>query len=326
MIMKLPGGDEGRMVNDVVMNTDIYPTLLAAAGLPVPEDIDGLNLLPLLRGQQQISRARSWERYSWNIESMSYSLISGDARWRLSNLLGLKHELFDLETEISGSTNTADRFPTKVPELEKLYQDLSWQKSIVNVVAEQRGEETQYTGFDTLRTPFMFGVSIGLELPALTGKHEKVVLAEQKGAWRLVLSKENVLSWEIGDKILTAIDFKRDQCNRVVLTGNFQPEETLIAKIPPSSVVKLFVNGQLKGVGKNITYKPNKNTFKQPTKVYRQGRAVFLNQHLSSYSEDYSPLVEPSSREMFIQKHKQRQLALPVLERLDQQLCVGQRL
>ena len=47
---KVPGG---RTVTDFVSLTDIAPTLLAAAGLPVPEEMTGRSLLPILTGDKQ---------------------------------------------------------------------------------------------------------------------------------------------------------------------------------------------------------------------------------------------------------------------------------
>src|SRR3546814_3083192 len=49
MMMRYPGVVEpGTVSDDFVMNLDIAPTLLDAAGLPVPDDMQGMSLLPLL--------------------------------------------------------------------------------------------------------------------------------------------------------------------------------------------------------------------------------------------------------------------------------------
>src|SRR5690606_26094992 len=49
MMMRYPGVVRpGTESDDFVMNLDIAPTLLDAAGLRVPEDMQGMSLLPLL--------------------------------------------------------------------------------------------------------------------------------------------------------------------------------------------------------------------------------------------------------------------------------------
>ena len=46
-----PGFQGGRTVNDLVSMVDVTPTLLAAAGVPVPNIMQGRNTLPLLSGR-----------------------------------------------------------------------------------------------------------------------------------------------------------------------------------------------------------------------------------------------------------------------------------
>jgi N-acetylglucosamine-6-sulfatase len=41
----------GRVVNEMVAGLDIMPTVLDAAGVPIPEGIDGRSMLPLVRGE-----------------------------------------------------------------------------------------------------------------------------------------------------------------------------------------------------------------------------------------------------------------------------------
>ncbi len=53
LIMRLPKGYEYRGdVEQLVQNIDYTPTFLDLAGLPIPEDIQGVSLLPLLRGEK----------------------------------------------------------------------------------------------------------------------------------------------------------------------------------------------------------------------------------------------------------------------------------
>ena len=54
LVMRLPKGyglDAKGVITEMVQNIDYAPTFLDLAGAPVPEDMDGVSLLPLLRGQ-----------------------------------------------------------------------------------------------------------------------------------------------------------------------------------------------------------------------------------------------------------------------------------
>ena len=49
LIVRMPGGRWRRTVDAMVQNIDYAPAILEAAGLPVPDDIQGCSFLPLLR-------------------------------------------------------------------------------------------------------------------------------------------------------------------------------------------------------------------------------------------------------------------------------------
>ncbi len=50
-----PGIGAGRVVTDQVRSLDLPPTVMSAAGLPVPQGLDGMDLMPLLRGEARAS-------------------------------------------------------------------------------------------------------------------------------------------------------------------------------------------------------------------------------------------------------------------------------
>ena len=53
LIMRLPDGMERRgEIDDMVQNIDYAPTFLELAGAPIPDDIQGVSLVPLLKGKQ----------------------------------------------------------------------------------------------------------------------------------------------------------------------------------------------------------------------------------------------------------------------------------
>ena len=50
LLMRLPGGKKGK-IDQMVQNIDYAPTFLELAGAPIPDDIQGVSLFPLLKGE-----------------------------------------------------------------------------------------------------------------------------------------------------------------------------------------------------------------------------------------------------------------------------------
>ena len=69
MMMRYPGVVKPGIVNNnMVMNLDIAPTVLNAAGVAIPKDMQGKSFLPLLTGQKQKGRAAMYYHYYENGE------------------------------------------------------------------------------------------------------------------------------------------------------------------------------------------------------------------------------------------------------------------
>jgi N-sulfoglucosamine sulfohydrolase len=62
LVVRLPGGVPGRVVDDMVRLPDLAPTFLDLGGVPVPEGLYGRSLLPLLQSGKsgQIDPERTW--------------------------------------------------------------------------------------------------------------------------------------------------------------------------------------------------------------------------------------------------------------------------
>jgi len=109
MVMRYPGiVKPGSTNDDFVMNLDIAPTLLEAAGVQVPKDMQGTSFLPLLKGGQKKGRGSMYYHYYENgehavsphfgIRTKQYKLIRFYKRvdgW----------ELYDLEKDPSEMNN-----------------------------------------------------------------------------------------------------------------------------------------------------------------------------------------------------------------------------
>jgi arylsulfatase A len=86
MLIRWPEGLQGgRLFHEMVHFTDWFPTLLAAAGIKAPKelDLDGVNVLPVLRGEGgkvETRRFWQWNRYT-PIVSSNAAIRDGD--WKL---------------------------------------------------------------------------------------------------------------------------------------------------------------------------------------------------------------------------------------------------
>jgi len=93
----------GTVVNEMVQNIDIAPTLLALAGVPAPEEMDGASFLPLLRGEripwrQEILYEYYWE-YNFPHTPTVYALRSDRYKYMFYHGIWDLNEFYDLETD-----------------------------------------------------------------------------------------------------------------------------------------------------------------------------------------------------------------------------------
>ncbi|NND68353.1 MAG: sulfatase-like hydrolase/transferase, partial [Halioglobus sp.] len=338
LIMHWPGElPAGKTVDDIVMNADIFPTLLAAAGglsSAVLQNagiatagIDGRNLLPRMRQDIPLApRARAWEVYGPNIGALSYSYIAADGRYRLAADQGFPPGLYDLVTTPAGDTDIAATEPGNTAELTGAFWLEQRAKSIVPVTTSPgpASGQTLYTGFDTLRSPYRFGFAIGLELGPLapgTADTGTAVLAEQAPLWSLHYKESHGIEWHIGDSVLASADFEPTRCNSVILTGYFQPKAHL-AKRDPLSQVKLYTNGSLMASERGFDHdRVDETHLHSPTVVNAGGRALFANIMLGTFTEGFTPRLAPELEEMYRSFYASRTLPMPELALLEDQLC-----
>ena len=124
----------GTVFNRPVIQLDIQPTALAAAGIEISPDwkFDGVNLLPFIAGQttgsphetlywrlgqQNAIRHGDWKlvQYDLNVESSPTREVSPKRLYQLSKDIGESHDL-------------AADYPEKVKELDSLWQ--SWNSQL----------------------------------------------------------------------------------------------------------------------------------------------------------------------------------------------------
>ncbi|NXY86514.1 ARSK Arylsulfatase, partial [Alcedo cyanopectus] len=125
-----PGIKEQQQVPNVVSLVDIYPTMLDIARIPLPQNLSGYSLIPLLRGKadREASPTEASPRPSWvlsefhgcNVNSSTYMLRTG--KWKYitySDGHSVPPQLFDLSEDPDELTNIAVKFPAVVHSLDK---------------------------------------------------------------------------------------------------------------------------------------------------------------------------------------------------------------
>ncbi len=113
LMIAIPGITKGGKTDALAELVDIYPTVCQAAGLDVPEHVEGTGMMPLLRNPN-----REWKKAAFNLWIGSQSMRTG--RYRLTRydkpapkgsvyqLPGTgRHELYDYETDPAGNVNIA---------------------------------------------------------------------------------------------------------------------------------------------------------------------------------------------------------------------------
>ena len=99
-VLRLPPSEpwtsSDRTVEDLVCLADVYPTLLCAAGLDVPKNVDGIDLSPIARGKEQPSDRHVVSVFASDREHC-YQLAVTDGKWKyLWFPEGGAEQLFDL--------------------------------------------------------------------------------------------------------------------------------------------------------------------------------------------------------------------------------------
>ena len=103
LIIRLPNREGGKRIPGLVQNTDVMPTILEAVELPLPSDLEGRSLMPLMRGERDAIRDFAFIERG---HRRAFALHNG--RWKF---------VFDMKT------GTKELFDTAQPEGEA--RDLS---------------------------------------------------------------------------------------------------------------------------------------------------------------------------------------------------------
>lgn len=131
----------GSVCNEPVISTDFYPTLLEITGQKLRPDqhMDGISLVPLLRGEAGAPRPLFWHYPHYSNQG---GRPCGAVRWGDYKLVewfeDMSVELYDLKADPGEHRNLADTNPGKAVELRTLLH--SWRESVGAVMTTPNPE------------------------------------------------------------------------------------------------------------------------------------------------------------------------------------------
>jgi arylsulfatase A-like enzyme len=135
---KLPAG---KTYDEPVIQLDILPTSLAAAGAEIDPawKLDGVDLLPYLTGAK---RERPHETLYWRF-GHQWAIRHGDWKLVAGNGGDLEGELINLAEDISESKNLAADNPDKVRELKALWDEWNVEQAPPSAPKEKNRQKKQ---------------------------------------------------------------------------------------------------------------------------------------------------------------------------------------
>lgn len=124
LIIKTPK-KEKKVVEEVVQNIDLYPTILELAGIETPDSIKlhGNSLVPLIS-----KKAVKWNNITYTCAQGAYGLVTGKYRFTITKKG--KYHLYDLKKDPFEWDNLADKKKYKklIKEFEEKIRKVKWNK------------------------------------------------------------------------------------------------------------------------------------------------------------------------------------------------------
>ncbi len=126
LIIRIPDSKVKNVENNTpVCGIDFYPTLLDCAGISSDQmQVDGISLLPLLKNGKLSERPLFWHYPHYSNQGGDPGSAVRLGKYKLiDNFETGKQELYDLEKDISETTDLAESNPQKVKEFYKILND-----------------------------------------------------------------------------------------------------------------------------------------------------------------------------------------------------------
>ena len=126
LIVKLPHSKKAQVVNEIVQNIDIYPTILELTNIEKPSGITlhGTSLVPLLKNEKV-----NWNNVAYTCAVGNYGLVT--ERYRFTKLQEGGYRLFDLKKDPYEWGNLADdkKYKKIIKEFEAKLETVVWNKT-----------------------------------------------------------------------------------------------------------------------------------------------------------------------------------------------------
>jgi arylsulfatase A-like enzyme len=126
-----PGVTHGQVTLSPAVGTDLFPTFLEIAGLPLlPEQHqDGVSLVPVLKGEERVERPLFWHYPHYGNQGGEPSAIMIQGDWKLIHYFeDERNELYDIRQDVGEQKDLAAEHSDRVGSMLSALQE--WQQSV----------------------------------------------------------------------------------------------------------------------------------------------------------------------------------------------------
>ena len=118
-LVRWPGKVRANRVSELLFyQPDVLPTLAELTGAEPPADIDGLSILPEILGEEATGHAQEMHEYLY--WEYGRQVAVRDSKWKaIQPRKDRPWELYDVEKDISETTNVADQHPNVLQSMKK---------------------------------------------------------------------------------------------------------------------------------------------------------------------------------------------------------------
>ena len=255
----------GQVDDRPVIQLDIHPTILAAAGVPVKADwkLDGVNLLPFVTGgnKQPPHEALYWRfggqlairKGDWKLVKAPGGSLTGASLAQAASTEGA--ELYNLTQDIGEKTNLASARPEKVKELEADWN--RWNSELIPATWRPAAAATTFTTSNTSsKGPWKLGDTLSrADSPKIASRPLTIsAQIEPFGTGGVIVAqgagRQGYALYLREGKLEFAA--RIDGALAVVTSRELLPKgrSDVGARIAADGEVKLTVNGQITGEGR----------------------------------------------------------------------------